>query len=206
MVYFLILFPILVLGIFTWLVSRHSGKLFAPGDFKDEENYVRMQLTAVASLTAANSKGQQPTTDDDIQRIVDSVRKTIPASESDRSGWKTKILWVDDNPENNIYERQAFQAIGLRITLALSTNEALDLLNDNRYAAVISDMGRKEGPKEGYVLIDTMRKEGNKTPFFIYAGSNSPEHKQEAKAHGGQGSTNRPQELFQMVMKAILHL
>lgn len=204
MVYFLIFFPVMVLGVFTWLVSRHSGKLFAPGDFKNEDNYVRMQLTAVASLTAANSKDQKPTTDDDIQRIVDSVRKTIPASESDRSGWKNQILWVDDIPDNNIYERQAFQAIGLRITLALSTNEALDLLSDNRYAAIISDMGREEGPREGYVLLDTLRKKGNKTPFFIYAGSNIPEHKQEAKEHGGQGSTNRPQELFQLVMKAIV--
>src|SRR4051794_40816634 len=50
LIYFLVIFPVLVLGVFTWRVIRHSGKLFAPADFRDEENYVKMQLSAVASL------------------------------------------------------------------------------------------------------------------------------------------------------------
>jgi hypothetical protein len=49
LIYFLISFPILVLAVFTWLVSNHSTKLFAPGDFKDEDNYVRMQLAMTAT-------------------------------------------------------------------------------------------------------------------------------------------------------------
>src|ERR1035441_1275727 len=57
LIYFLIVFPMLVLGVFSWLVSKHSGKLFAPSDFKDEENYVKMQMSVVASLTAAAAKG-----------------------------------------------------------------------------------------------------------------------------------------------------
>ena len=56
LIYFLVFFPILVLGVFSWLVSKHSGKLFAPSDFKNEENYVKMQLSAVASLAAASAK------------------------------------------------------------------------------------------------------------------------------------------------------
>lgn len=34
LIYFLVSFPILVLGVFGWLVSKHSAKLFAPSDFK----------------------------------------------------------------------------------------------------------------------------------------------------------------------------
>ena len=34
------------LAVFAWLVSAHSGKLFAPADFKNEENFVRSQLAA----------------------------------------------------------------------------------------------------------------------------------------------------------------
>jgi len=41
LIYFLVLFPIVVLAVFAWLVSKHSGKLFAPEDFKNEENYIR---------------------------------------------------------------------------------------------------------------------------------------------------------------------
>jgi len=53
----MVLFP--VLAVFAWLVSGHSGKLFAPSDFKNEENYVKMQLSAVASLATAAAKNQQ---------------------------------------------------------------------------------------------------------------------------------------------------
>lgn len=204
LIWFLVLFPFVVLIVFAWLVSRHSGKLFSPSDFKNEENYVKMQMTAVASLTAATSKSDVPKSETDIQKIVDAVRQSIPANLQEKNDWRNRILWVDDRPDNNIYERRAFESVGIRFTLALSTNEALELLKHNKYVAIISDMGRKEGDREGYVLLDTIRRQGDQTPFVIYAGSNLPEHKQEMLEHGGQGTTNNPQELFPMVMKAIV--
>jgi len=206
LIWFLVIFPVLVLVVFSWLVSRHSGKLFAPSDFKDEDNYVRMQMSAVASLAAASTKSGegQLTSETDIQEIVNTVRQTPPTRSPETDSWRNHVLWVDDRPNNNIYERRAFEAVGLRFTLALSTNEALDFLKRHKYAAIISDMGRREGAREGYVLLDAIRRQGDQTPFLIYAGSNLPEHKREAAEHGGQGSTNNPQELFQMVMNAII--
>ncbi|GER80029.1 MAG: response regulator [Anaerolineales bacterium] len=204
LIWFLVLFPVIVLIVFAWLVSRHSGKLFSPSDFKDEENYVKMQMTAVAQLTAATTKSDVPTSEIDIQKIIEVVRQSIPANLQEKNDWRNHILWVDDRPDNNTYERRAFESVGIQFTLALSTNEALELLKRNKYAAIISDMGRREGNREGYVLLDTVRQQGNQTPYFIYAGSNLPEHKHETIEHGGQGTTNNPQELFPMVMKAIV--
>ena len=204
LIWFLVIFPIVVLIVFAWLVSRHSGKLFAPSDFRNEENYVKMQMTAVASLVAASTKPDTLTSEEDIEKIVEAVRQALPNKEQKSEGWRNHILWVDDRPNNNIYERRAFEAVGLRFTLALSTDEALDLLKRNKYAAIISDMGRHEGPREGYVLLEALRRKGDQTPFFIYTGSNLPEHKLEAFEHGAQGLTNNPEELFQMVMKAIV--
>jgi CheY-like chemotaxis protein len=204
LIWFLVIFPVVVLIVFAWLVSKHSGKLYSPSDYKNEENYVKMQMTAVASLTAATAKSDAVTTETDIQKIVDAVRQSLPAQHQEVNDWRNHVLWVDDRPENNIYERRAFESVGLRFTLALSTSEALDLLKANKYAAIISDMGRPEGHREGYILLDTIRRQGNQTPFIIYAGSNLPEHKQETFEHGGQGTTNHPQELFQIVMKAIV--
>lgn len=158
-------FPILVLGVFAWLVSSHSGKLFAPSDFKDEENYVRMQLTAVASLTAASAKVQIPASDPDLQGIVHAVRSAGYSQPAE--GGRNQVLWVDDRPANNTYERQAFEAIGLKFNLALSTEEAFQRLPEKRYAAIISDMGRREGPREGYVLLDRLRQKGDRTPLFF---------------------------------------
>ncbi len=204
LIYFLIIFPVLVLGVFAWLVSKHSGKLFAPSDFKDEENYVKMQMSVVASLTAAAAKGQTPASEAQLHKIVETVRAAGPAPVTTGDGWKNHILWVDDRPENNTYERQAFETIGLRFTLALSTDEAFERLSQVRYAAIISDMGRREGPREGYVLLDRLRKGGDRTPLFFYAASNAPEHKRETREHGGQGCTNNAQELFEMVTRALI--
>lgn len=204
LIYFLIVFPVLVLAVFAWLVSMHSGKLFAPADFKNEENYVKMQLSAAASLATAAAKNPPNGGESDIARIVEVVQEAAPQKSSHADGWRNHILWVDDRPENNVYERQAFEAVGLKFSLALSTDEALATIERKKFAAVISDMGRKEGPREGYALLDAMRAEGNNTPVFFYASSNAPEHKRETREHGGQGCTNNAQELFHLVTKAVI--
>jgi len=110
---------VLVLIIFAWLVSRHSSKLFALSDFRDEGNYVRMQM-AVASLTAATATRETQTTQSELQKIVDAGPGALEIAD----GWRNHVLWVDDRPENNSHERQAFEALGLRFTLAQSTDQA----------------------------------------------------------------------------------
>lgn len=41
LIIFIVLFPVVVLGIFYLLVSRHHGKLYAPGDYKDDKSFLR---------------------------------------------------------------------------------------------------------------------------------------------------------------------
>lgn len=38
---FVTLFPLVVLGVFYQLVTRHHGKLYAPGDFKNDDSFLR---------------------------------------------------------------------------------------------------------------------------------------------------------------------
>src|SRR5258708_10745345 len=205
LIYFLIGFPILVLAVFTWLVINHSTKLFGPGDYRNEAYYFelhKMQLSAVASLAVAASK--RPSSETDPAQLVEVVRSATRSTPTSKDDWRDHILWVDDRPENNIYERRAFEAIGLRFTLAQSTHEALKQLACQQFPPITSDMGRREGPREGCVLLDALRKQGNEIPLFFYASSNAPEHKRETAEHGGQGCTNNAQELFQMVTRAVI--
>lgn len=60
LIHFLICSPVLVLCIFAWLVSKHSGKLFAPSDFRNEDNYVEMQMAVVASLYRRDRQERHP--------------------------------------------------------------------------------------------------------------------------------------------------
>jgi len=204
LIYFLVAFPVLVLCVFAWLVSSHSTKLFAPSDFQDEENYVKMQMEVVASLTAATAKTDTLASATDLDQIVEAVRSAGPAAVATSDEWRNQILWVDDRPENNTHERKAFEAMGLSFVLALSTDDAFERLSSNKFAAIISDMGRREGPREGYVLLDRLRAEGDATPLFFYAASSAPEHKRETREHGGQGCTRHAQELFEMVTRAVI--
>jgi len=204
LIYFMVFFPVVVFFGFLWLVAKHYNKLYGPSDFKDEENFLKTQLSSAVSLTAAISKqpnGLNELKQNQLDEIVNLVSKTKKQSSTEK--WKNRILWVDDRPENNVYERQAFEDQGLHFRLALSTDEALEILKHEKFAVIISDMGRKEGPEEGYLLLKKLRTSGDKTPFVIYAGSNLPEHKKMARERGALGSTNMAQELFQLVMGAV---
>jgi hypothetical protein len=46
LVYFVIGFPIAVLGVFSWLVTRHHHKLYGPGDYKSDDTFARTFPTA----------------------------------------------------------------------------------------------------------------------------------------------------------------
>jgi CheY-like chemotaxis protein len=113
------------------------------------------------------------------------------------------VLWVDDRPNNNIYERAAMEKYGLRFVLAKSTDEAIKQLHNARFDAIISDMGRPPDYRAGYTLLKAVRDSGNQTPYFIYAGSRAPEHVVEALRRGAQGTTNVAAELIEMVIDRL---
>jgi hypothetical protein len=62
--------------------------------------------------------------------------------------------------------------------------------------AVISDMGRREGPREGFHLLDAMRARGDTTPFYIFASLAAQALSDEASLHDAQGCTNDSRTLL----------
>ena len=199
------------------LVDRHYEI-----DFENLEEKAKLENNKILILCNPHNPVGRVWTKEELEKIIaickendlilisDEIHKDIILFDNQFNSilnytekWKNRILWVDDRPENNVYERKAFESQGIEFSLALSTNEALEILKTDKYAAIISDMGRKEGPQEGYILLEKIRKSGDQTPFFVYAGSNAPEHKMMALERGAQGSTNRPQELYEMVMNRI---
>src|SRR5271157_3693046 len=74
-----------------------------------------------------------------------------------------RVLWVDDFPTNNAFLRSILQEGGLAIDLALDTPEAITRLGQERYAAVITDMGRPSGPTAGLDLLSWKRDRVDRT-------------------------------------------
>jgi CheY-like chemotaxis protein len=110
------------------------------------------------------------------------------------------ILWVDDHPDNNRFEREAMEAYDISFELARSTGEALAKLQNTKFDAIISDMDRAGDGHAGYTLLAAVRGSGLRTPYFIYSSSNSPAHRQEALRREAQYATNRSDELIAEVL------
>ena len=198
LIYCMSIFPFAVLGVFGWLVSQHATNLYSPKDFKDENNYVQMQLAVLLGAAA----GKDPSRSGGSLNVGSIIKIASQSSSKIKTESKT-LLWVDDNPDNNLYERGAFEKAGFQISLALSTEQALSFLKKQDYSVIISDMTRKEGPTEGYNLLSDIRSQGIKTPFFVYSTANGHEVNAKLTSMGGQGSTNSPLDLFQMVSSAV---
>jgi CheY-like chemotaxis protein len=113
------------------------------------------------------------------------------------------ILWVDDHPENNNYERQAFSELGAKVIIAVSTEEALHELQLQHVDVIISDFERVGDPKAAYTLLSEVRKKSNAPPFIIFSGSSTQQFEVEAKRRGALGETNLDKELFDLVARAV---
>ncbi len=180
---------------------------FKGGGF--EATVKRKQAEAAAALVAASvSRPDANTTPQSAARNAKEAAAVVAETINPRvlrRASEATALWVDDRPDNNIFERQSLEALGLGFELATSTEEALDKLAKRHFDVIISDMGRPPDPRAGYTLLDKLRASDDHTPYIIYAGSNAPEHKVEARAHSALGSTNRPSELFEYVLAALQH-
>ena len=114
-----------------------------------------------------------------------------------------KVLWVDDNPKNNDWERRALEGYGIRFVLAQDTDEAERLISDvGPFAAIISDMGRIGDHHAGRTLLGRLRKVGIDTPYFVYTSSAIAKLWALPQLHGAQGITADPDELVEMVVAA----
>ena len=174
-----------------------------------EASLKRKQAEVVAALSAAAaSKPDGDKTHESVAKeamIAADVVAEVVTPRAIRRASRSTVLWVDDNPNNNSYERQALEALGVSFVLAQSTDEALKKISRQRqrFDAIISDMGRPPDSRAGYTLLDKLRSSGDQTPFIIYAGSRDPEHVAESRRHGAIGCTNNANELFEMVLSML---
>ena len=116
-----------------------------------------------------------------------------------------RILWVDNHPDKNTYERQALTELKVMIILASNTEEALSTIQHQtpRINATISSLSRPEGPLAGYSLLAAILKLPDPPPYIIYSTSSNATIVAEAKAKGAFGETDRVTELFDLIISAV---
>jgi len=162
-----------------------------------------IQDAVTATATAARDwQSKSPFQKINIGKIRNTVKRAFSPEVSERMTGKS-VLWVDDNPNNNMLAMRALEKLHLDVQQETSTEAGLQAIARRRFDLVISDMGRASNMQAGYDLLKAIRDAGNPVPFFIFAGSDTPEFRREALARGAELSTNDMLELIDGVIQKL---
>lgn len=135
LIFFLIVFPVLVLIVFYRLVTKHNNKLYAPADYKNEDNY----LKSIDLMTNKIPDFQE--TDPNFQRYYELSIKSVKAIEEIHvqiEKLKEDVLLrnsIDDEANNEVkqIEEKLMQSSGM-------LSEIRDTLDWSRYDIQINDL------------------------------------------------------------------
>lgn len=137
----------------------------------------------------------------DVDALVDSVARHARTPRP-----SARVLWIDDNPKNNVNERRHLRAAGLSFDNVVSNEEAVEQLRNAAYDLVITDLGRltidERSYSAGLNALQWVIQAGG-PPVIVYAGRNAIARRDEVLERGGFGSTNSPQELYALVDRAL---
>jgi CheY-like chemotaxis protein len=164
----------------------------------------RMQEAAVeAAATAARDwQAKSPSQKVDVPRIRATIEKAFSPAVADNLIGKS-ILWVDDNPQNNLLAVRALTKLQLEIEQVTSTEFGLAAMQRRHFDLIISDMGRGDNMTAGYELLAAVRAKNPSVPFLIFASADTPEYRRDAKARGAQLSTN---DMLELIDTVVAHL
>lgn len=144
---------------------------------------------------------------DFVQKQVDKLptAQSVPQAIPQLSMAGKSILWVDDNPRNNVYEESVLKRLGANIQQAISTDEALSFLHNQRFSLIISDVGRKEGiknnPNAGYELLEKISSLSDKPPLIFYTSNKA--YLDQNRIRSAFGVANSANDLLNLVTRAM---
>lgn len=200
----------------AWLLYEFSGPVLRA---LDQGNITKLGV-GVLQIEVAQRQIQQAATAAN-QQIPINLKARI--DRTPRILFDAAVLWLDDNPANNVSERRALASLGLTVDTARSTAEALRMLTGRAYQVVISDMRRVEAEPAPCVqlessdnvgecdlishLIHALERDnrGRETeraspPVIFYLRTFAP---QQGPPPFSFGATARVDELFHLVLDAL---
>ena len=108
-----------------------------------------------------------------------------------------RVLWVDDHPENNIYENVMLSALGLAITQVTSSEAAKSLLEQDGFDLLITDLTRGHDERGGIKLLEDLS--DRSIPTIVYT-LMLDTRIEEATHFGARSVTKTPAGLMQAVL------
>jgi CheY-like chemotaxis protein len=118
-----------------------------------------------------------------------------------------RILWVDDRPANNEHERRALRVHGIVFDNVVSTDEAIEQLENESYDLVITDLGRTSSSDgsdtagEAFLAHPAIRAGG--PPVVVYSGWKAARRRDELVRLGATDVTANPHDLITIVLRTL---
>jgi len=169
---------------------RVFGRDLVPADLESPEFPGRRANLDTALLEEAKR----------IFELSSALRRARLVSEA-LSG--ARVLWVDDHPENNAWERATLRALGVHITSVETTRSALACLSQESFDVIVSDIARGGSPEEGVQALPALRQVTPSTAVIFYTGVLKPGSDRPPSAFG---ITNRPDELMHLILDVLERL
>lgn len=127
---------------------------------------------------------------------VGRVARRLVASGSLVRG--ARILWVDDEPDNNRLEVRPLEAAGASIVFARSTDKAIEAAIHAPFDLVISDIARGDDAGAGLRMPGELAARGVGIPVIFYVGQ-----AQKPAPPDAFGIADRPDELLHLVLDGL---
>lgn len=146
---------------FAEAITLHEPALLAGGR--------GVSATFIGSSSALSSETLTYVAEDPYRTALDRIRRALVPS---RFGFGrqvcSRILWVDDHPENNLLLAHHLAEVGAEIRNVLDTSSAISAVQSTQFAAVISDMGRGTDSKAGLGLLSGLRQIAATSPCLVF--------------------------------------
>jgi CheY-like chemotaxis protein len=138
---FLFLLAIVAAPLRTFLGGVEKFNLEAHG-VKLNAEVTKRVASALSGAYDRKEAREGPSAPHGTQAGIEKVVAKVASPESVQRLKGTLLLWVDDHPNNNVLERRALEALGVRFTNVTSNTTAQDVLTFSRYDGIVSDLSR----------------------------------------------------------------
>ncbi|AUL95810.1 hypothetical protein ACM6XL_004336 [Vibrio vulnificus] len=125
---FIVVFPVLVLITFYRLVTNHHGKLYAPGDFKDDKSFLRTLSPEEQELklnTEVSESLGEVKEDCEEKPIVPPTRKQRTGQNEEAARAKRKKEYEEFRQDLRLVESEVLRSLGSEYKSKLVENVAL---------------------------------------------------------------------------------
>lgn len=151
-IWFLILFPVVILGIFVFLVVKHHEKLYGPRDYRSDDAFQRItmskekkrkeiQTLAASAMVSATSDSKEPIADENKAMAQDGVidRKTGATPTTERRPARSPRVTMEE------YSRIEALAVDWASREYDVPMERDVVLNDKSRRCIVDALGSRDG-------------------------------------------------------------